>query len=110
VGWLVSIALAFATGSEVSGLDVSLVTKLALAAGRWMETGIKLPNPRPSLDCVILVRSSGVLAMGIPCVMFHVEHVVAETTTGRRRNRIGELTTLYTTVHPTQNTTANIGE
>jgi hypothetical protein len=92
VGWLVSVALAFATGSEDSGLDISLVTKLALAAGRWIETGIKLPNPRPSLDCVILVRSSGVLAMGIPCVMFHVEHVVAETTTGRRRNRIGELT------------------
>jgi hypothetical protein len=91
VGWLVSIALAFATGSEDSGLDVSLATELALAAGRWMETGIKLPNPRPSLDCVILVRSSGVLAMGFPYVMFHVEHVGAEKMKGQRGNRIGEL-------------------
>ena len=71
---------------------VSGVPGVAATVGRWIDTGIKLPNPRPSLDCVILVRSSGVLAMGIPYVMFHVEHVDAERSAGQRGNRIGEST------------------
>jgi hypothetical protein len=85
---LVSLALPVITVSEEPMMGVSGV---AATVGRWIDTGIKLPNPRPSLDCVILVRSSGVLAMGFPYVMFHVEHVGAEKMKGQRGNRIGEL-------------------